>query len=203
MVTTDPDKHEQRLLLRLQRGDEEAFTQIYRRYKDSLGYRLYQLLKSETLTEEVLQDLFLKVWEHRSNIDPTLSFQAYLYRIATNLAYNLMHRASKERAILAKIIQGSTELYQHIEEQLFRKENEALLMLAIDRLPPQRKKVFIACKIEGKSYKEVANELNISAHTVNDHIQRAMQYLRTHISTSAGSYLMVAIWLMQSCLTPT
>lgn len=194
---------EQELLLQLQQGDQKAFTHLYRRYKDPLGYRLFQLLKNDALAEEVLQDLFLKVWEHRANIDPQQPFRAYLYRIAANLSYNLMNRASKERAILEQIIEGSTELYRHIEEQLFQKENEALLHAAIERLPSQRKKIFIACKIEGKSYKEVADELRISPHTVNDHIQKAMQYLRMHIAASAHSYLALAVLLTESCYALT
>lgn len=172
---------EVQLLLRLRDGDDLAFGQIYDRYKARLGYSLLRLLKSEVLAEELLQDVFMKVWEHRAAIDPTRSFRAYLYRIAENMAYDFFRRAAREKEILQEIIAANTELYTHVEESLLKKENIAFLERLLAQLPSQRKKIFVACKLEGKSYKEVAEEFGISTTTVNDHIQKAMECLKTNI----------------------
>ena len=174
-----PDEKE--LLRRLQLGDERAFTEIYGIHKDRIGYRLLRLLKSEALAEEILQDLFLKIWQTRASIDLSKSFKAYLYRIAENLVYDLFRKAAKEKELLEQIVSANTELYSHIEENLFQKENEYILHEALSMLPTRRKEVFIACKLEGKSYKQVAEELGISATTVNDHIQKASIFLKAHI----------------------
>lgn len=185
-----PDERE--LLKRLQLGDEKAFTEIYGLYKDRISYRLLRLLKSEALAEEILQDLFLKIWQNRGTIDPSRSFKSYLYRIAENMVYDLFRRAAKERELLDQILSANTELYTHIEENLFQKENEYILHEALALLPARRKEVFIACKLEGKSYKQVAEELGISATTVNDHIQKASVFLKARIP-SMMSVLMLLI----------
>lgn len=182
---------EQKLLKRLQLGDEEAFTDIYGIYKDRIGYRLLRLLKSEALAEEILQDLFLKVWQKRDTIDLTKSFKSYLYRIAENMVYDLFRRAAKEKELLDQILSANTELYTHIEENLFQKENEYILHEALSLLPARRKEVFIACKLEGKSYKQVADELGISATTVNDHIQKASVFLKTRIPSMMSVLLLL------------
>src|SRR5690606_5669835 len=119
------------------------------------GHSLLHLLKSDILVEEVLQDVFLKIWEQRASIDPTRSFKAYLYRIAENRVYDFFRKAAKERGILQEIIAANSELYTHVEEALLRKENSELLNDVLARLPYQRKRIFVACKLEGKSYKEV------------------------------------------------
>lgn len=117
---------ESELVERLRKGDPEAFAVLYRKYKVPLAYRILQLIKDEVFAEELLQELFVAVWEQRSQLDPSRSFNAYLYRIATNKTFNFMRRASKNREILLKIRRSSTELYQHIEERLYEKENEEL-----------------------------------------------------------------------------
>ncbi|HEY9560530.1 MAG TPA: RNA polymerase sigma-70 factor [Anseongella sp.] len=186
-----PDEKE--LLRRLQLGDEEAFTVIYGIYKDRIGYRLLRMLKSEALAEELLQDLFLKIWHNRYAIDPSKTFKAYLYRIAENMVYDLFRRASKEKELLARILSANAEFYTHIEESLFEKEDHNILHEAISQLPARRKEIFIACKLEGKSYKQVAEELGISATTVNDHIQKASIFLKARVPS------MLSVLLIWAC----
>ncbi len=186
------------MLLRLQRGDEQAFAWIYHAYKNPIGYKLLRLLKSETLVEEVMQDVFLKVWEHRASIAIDKSFKSYLYRISENMVIDLFRRARKEKSILDEIIAGNTELYTHIEEAIFKKEYASLLDQLIAQLPAQRKKIFIACKLEGKSYKQVAEEYGIATTTVNDHLQKAMHYLRSNLIIAQDALLIFIINLLLS-----
>ena len=184
---------EEHLLLQLKGGDSQAFRSIYDRYKDRLGHSLLRLMKSEELAEEVLQDIFLKIWEHRTSIDPSRPFKSYLFRIAENRVYDLFRRATKEAEILKEIIAANSELYTHVEEGLIEKENTAFLERLLSQLPNQRKRVFTACKLEEKSYQEVADELGISVNTVNDHVQKAMQYLRAHVHQDSALYFLILL----------
>src|SRR5690606_5278188 len=102
---------ERDLLCRLRDGDEEAFGVIFHRYKGPLTHRLLYLLKSETLTQDVLQDLFLKVWGQRSTIDIDKSFRSFLYRIAENMVFDLFRKVKKEKEIFHEILQASSEFY--------------------------------------------------------------------------------------------
>lgn len=192
------DVEERELLLKLQKGDHHAFNQIYDHYKIQLGLRILRMVKSTEIAEELLQDMFMRLWTNRENIDPSKSVKAYLYQIAKNMVIDLMRRASKEQHILQQIIQSSSEIYDHVEESLFRKENEAILQLAIDQLPPQRKKIFVHCKLEGMSYKEVAELYSISTSTVNDHIQKSTHLIREYLMKKPGLQLSVVLAILFS-----
>ena len=187
---------EKEMLRRLRQGDEKAFSWIYRTYKTPIAYRLLRLLKSETLVEEVLQNIFMNVWEHRTTIDADKSFRGYLYRMAQHKVIDLFRRAKKEKSILDEIVAANSELYTHIEEAVFRKENTYLLNQLISRLPARRREIFVACKLEGKSYQEVAEANGISTTTVNDHIQKAMQFLRNSLQFAPDAWLIVVINLL-------
>lgn len=193
---TKPVDKEREMLLRLRQGDEGAFAWIYHTYKNLIGYKLLRLLKSETLVEEMMQEVFLKVWEHRASIAIDKSFKSYLYRITENMVIDLFRRAKKEKSILDEIIAGNTELYTHIEEAIFKKEHANLLDQLITQLPARRKKIFIACKLEGKSYQQVAKEYGIATTTVNDHLQKAMHYLKSRLTVAQDALLVFIINLL-------
>lgn len=181
------------LLERLSQGDHLAFGQIYDRYKTELAIRILRLVKADELAEELLQDVFLKLWHNRAQLDTSQPVRAYLYAIARNLAIDLLRRAAKQQHIYDQIIHASTELYDHIERSIFQKENEAWLREAIDKLPPQRQKVFVQCKLEGKTYKEVAELYQISTTTVNDHIQKSTHFIREYLLKQPGFQLSVVL----------
>lgn len=189
MLTTD----ERELLTRLRKGDESAFVAIYDRYKDALAMRLLYLLKSDALAEEALQDLFLKVWDRRATIEPDKSFKAYLFRIAESITYDIFRKAKLQRNIFAKLVAANTGWYTHIEETIIDSENRGILEAMLQRLPSKRRKIFVACKLEGKCYKEVAREYGISTTTVNDHIQKATQYLKTYAKSLNGLQFSILI----------
>ncbi len=169
------------MLLLLKKSDEAAFKKIYELYSSRLSGYLLKLLKSETLVQEVLQDVFLKTWHNRQNIDTEKSFRSYLFRIAENLVYDLFRKAARDKKLKAEIISNASEYCEHVEEQMFAKENLHLLQNAVDALPPQRRQVFRLCKMEGKSYDEVNKLLGISTSTISDHIVKATKFLRAYL----------------------
>jgi RNA polymerase sigma factor (sigma-70 family) len=122
-----PEMREKELVQRLVEGDEYAFTQLYNSYKRKLAINLLQLLKSDELVEEVLQDLFLKIWTGRSSIDPDKSFQSFLFKVARNLVYDLFRRSARDQRLEAHLMSASSELYSHIEEDIYQKEHSKIL----------------------------------------------------------------------------
>jgi RNA polymerase sigma-70 factor (ECF subfamily) len=170
------DIDERALLLLLLEGDATAFESLYMRYAEKLSAQLFHLLKSWDEVEEALQQLFVKVWESRENIDPEKSFQAYLYRIASNIANDYYRKLSKDKKLATSLLQQITLLYhpEHLTTQI-RADEE--LMRTIEKLPPQRKTVFKLCKLEGKSYAEVSRMLSISEATIGDHIAKANRFI--------------------------
>ncbi|MCS4226506.1 RNA polymerase sigma factor [Sphingobacterium sp. BIGb0165] len=174
---------ESEMLLRLKAGDELALEELMSRYKGPLALSMSRLIKSREDIEELLQELFLRVWKNRDNLDPE-RYLAYLYKIAENLVYDRLRKAAREKRLSVDYFSHIIEAYSHIEEGIFDKELLAVLQRGIQQLPEQRRRVFELCKIEGKSYEEVSQLLSISVATVNSHITNAnasiKAYFRQH-----------------------
>ena len=194
----DTLQQEKEILLRLLQGDELAFEKIYRLYSPGLYGKLLKLLKSVPQTEEILQDVFLKIWEYRASIDPEKSFRAFLFKIAENKAYDFFRKAARDKKMEAELIALSTLNYMALEEFVADDEKSVLLENAINKLPPQRQQVFRLCKLEGKSYREVSELLGISLSTISDHIVKATKSVRDHLESSNRALLGLAIivWLI-------
>lgn len=173
-------------------GDEVAFEKLYHLYSSRLLAYLVKLLKSEDIACEVLQDVFIKVWHNRQNIDPEQSFRSYLFRIAENLVYDFFRKAARDKKLQAVLTNKACKEYSPVEERLCLKENHQLLQSAIDTLPPKRRQVFQLIKIEERSYEEVSRLLHISVSTINDHIVKATKSIRENL----GRYHITIIGLL-------
>jgi RNA polymerase sigma-19 factor, ECF subfamily len=176
-----PPYMEKELLMQLGNGQETSFDQIYRCYSARLYARLLKLVKNESLAREILQDAFVRLWEHRASIKGNTSLGPYLFRIAENRVCDFFRRAARDKRLEKQLMAAATERYDPVEKALWDKETHLILHKAIDALPAQRKRVFTLCKLEGKSYEEVSRDLGISTSTISDHIVKATRFLRDHL----------------------
>ncbi|MFI5129135.1 MAG: RNA polymerase sigma factor [Chitinophagales bacterium] len=153
--------------------------------------RLLKLVKSSSVAEEILQDVFLKLWEHRKSIDSERSFRSFLFKIAENKVYDFFRSVARDKKRAAELIVLSTTRYTEIEEFFLFDEKSVAVQRAIDTLPAQRQQVFRLCKLDGKSYKEVSELLGISLSTISDHIVKGKktirEYLKSHYKEIGGS----------------
>ena len=175
------------LLLRMAKGDEAAFTALYRHYSGPLYLNFVRMVKDEVIAEEIVQDLFSRIWQKRESISIEKNFSAYLYRSGYNLLMDFYRKVKRDKLLYEKFRQAATENYSHIEEVLHLKDSQALVSKALDTLPPQQRKVFELCRIEGHSYKEVAELLGISPNTVKEHFVKANQAIRKFITGNADT----------------
>jgi RNA polymerase sigma-70 factor (family 1) len=182
---------EEQLLLELRRGNQQAFSELYKRNRAWIYASIVKLVKSHEFATELLQDVFMKVWQHRERIDMDKHFRWYLLKIARNTVYDFFRKAAHQQHIREQLISASigSKSYNPIEDQLYFKEAQDKLEKALDKLPEKCRQVFVLCKIEGKSYNEVADILNISTATINNHIVKATRILREH-------------WSLTSAITP-
>jgi len=169
---------ENELLSRIKQGDVKAFEQIYNIYSPRLYANILKLVKSATITEELLQDTFQRIWEHRHDIDTGKSFKSYIFTIAKNLVCDYFNKASRQRVFERYLQAREEKLSVKIDQQLEEKESGLLLEKAVRQLPPQRKLVYTLCKLEGRSYDEVSNLLGISVSTISDHIVKATKSIK-------------------------
>ncbi|MGV3762962.1 RNA polymerase sigma factor [Parapedobacter sp.] len=198
MPSIDPIANEPELLARLKAGDDTAFDRLYHRYGNRIYGRLLKLTKSVEVSEELLQDVFMKVWEHRERIDPALSFKSYLFRIAERLISDYYRRAAKDRHVYDHLLQVGMAHEQPFDEerehQLYQRKLDCL-QDALGQLPRKCREVYTLCKIEGKSYREVASQLDMSTATISNHITKANKLIRSHLNIPA-----TAILILQYCL---
>ncbi len=176
------DIAEYKLLQDLRNGSQQALRKLMENYKLMLAKRILYILRSPEDTEELLQELFVRVWLNRGKINPEQPIKAYLFHIGQNLVFDRIRKLNREKRLIAayKDLQPS-EIYNHIEEQLYREENRMLFEQVIAKVPEQSRKVFTLCKIEGRSYDEVSKMLSISVATVNSHITKANRLLRSYL----------------------
>jgi RNA polymerase sigma-70 factor (family 1) len=186
-----PLHNEQQLLVKLAEGDEYAFEQLYLIYSPKIYKKILQLVKQVAVAEEILQDVFVKIWEKRETLDNEKSFKSFLYTIAKNLVIDLFRRAALDRQMLQNFIIENTELYYPFDNTDLNAESKAIIQKALDTLPPQRKKVYTLIKLEGKSYDEVAELLNISTSTINDHVVKATKAIKFYFEQNEN--LLIAL----------
>lgn len=189
------------MLLRLKAGDQLALEELMNRYKGPLALSMSRLIKSREDIEELLQELFLRVWKNRDNLD-TERYLGYLYKIAENLVYDRLRKAAREKRLSVDYFTHIIEAYSHIEEGIFGKELLEVLHRGIQQLPEQRRRVFELCKIEGKSYEEVSQLLSISVATVNSHITNANASIKAYFKQHPELASMVLIVFLFADIVP-
>ena len=189
------------MLLRLKAGDQLALEELMSRYKGPLALSMSRLIKSREDIEELLQELFLRVWKNRDNLD-TERYLGYLYKIAENLVYDRLRKAAREKRLSVDYFTHIIEAYSHIEEGIFDKELLAVLQRGIQQLPEQRRRVFELCKIEGKSYEEVSQLLSISVATVNSHITNANASIKAYFKQHPELASMVLLAFLFANISP-
>jgi RNA polymerase sigma factor (sigma-70 family) len=144
------------LLDQLRQGNERAFNSLYKLYFKPLYKKVFAMVKDEAIADELIQELFLKIWNRRTEINPFQSFDAWLYTITHNLVYDHFRRIAKDKRLTAQLMAHAADYYLHSDELLEMKESREMLMKAIETLSPQRRLVFTCCKLDGKSYEETS-----------------------------------------------
>lgn len=174
-------------------NDQAAFTKLFHKYNRRLFPFLLKIVKSQEMAEELIQNLFFKVWNRREKLTAVDSPQAYLYRMASNLAMDELKRIARQEQLLnePRVLELNSEWDNSTEETIYFNESKRLVDDAINSLPPQRQKIFRMSKIQGMNYDEIAEEMGISRNTVKNQLVAAVKYLKNHLGETAILLLML------------
>ncbi|MDB5111392.1 MAG: polymerase sigma-70 factor [Mucilaginibacter sp.] len=169
------------LLVKVAEGDERAFKELFDFYYNALGEYVFRLTNSIAISEEIVQDTFIKIWVKRETLAELKNFSNYLFIVCRNQTYDQLRKVSYKHNMQKKV------------EQYFQQESEVelaeapidqyriLIDNAVDRLPPQAKKVYLFSRHERLKYEEIAILLNISPETVKKHIQYAVNFIKKDV----------------------
>lgn len=171
---------EKELIILLKEGDEKAFTTLYRRYWSKV-YNFSRLYLSSILEiEEVVQEVFVKVWESRSLLREDDNFKGFLFVITRNLVFNQFRRSFNENAYKLTVL-SSIMPYYNLEEELTAADLQEFIEKMVKELPPRQQEVFNLSRNAHLTYKEISISLNISEKTVERHINEALKFLKKNI----------------------
>jgi len=181
-------------LLKIKEGDEFYFNLIFKRYRNQLFNYLYKVSKSKEIAEEIVLDVFLKLWHGRDAITEIKKLEAFLYSVAHNKAIDFF-RAAKRNPILQEAVWeaiADITTPESADTRLYQLNLEALIREAIDQLSPQRRKVFDLRQNEGLTYDEIAETLNLSTNTVRNHLAASVDFIREHLRKQNALLLLPA-----------
>lgn len=171
-------------------GDEEAFRLIFNTYRPRLYNYMLRLSKSQEAAEDIVQDVFLKIWQGREKLPAVEHFSGFLFQVARNQAYTIFQRRSKEVLILAALKNNDqTTASPNAEEHLAYREVQEFIRQATEKLTPQQKQVFLMSREQGMKHDEIARQLHITTRTVTNHISEALRFLKEEIRNN--SYMII------------
>jgi len=170
--------NEKLLVAELKNHNEKAFRKLFDIYYRDIYTFSLSLLKNIELAEENAQDVFLKIWLYRENLDLQQSFKSYLFTIARNQAFNFLNKAANDLVLREDIFYTSQKSHSQGDYSIREEDCKKLKKKAMKQLPPKRKQIFKMSRNEGKTYEEISQELGISVNTVKNQMSKALESMR-------------------------
>jgi RNA polymerase sigma-70 factor (family 1) len=182
--------NEKELLLRTAAGDQNAFSTLFYHYHQELAEYVYRLTRSLPMTEEIVQDTFIKLWMKKEQLSEVQDFRSWLFTISRNHTFNCLRdmarKAVQQRAWISQEIGQARDHADSIPqgEGPDREYYFTLIEEAVGRLSPQQQKIYLLSRRDGLKYEEIAERLQLSRNTVKRHMSLALHtivsYVRAH-----------------------
>jgi RNA polymerase sigma-70 factor (family 1) len=177
---------EPQLLQQAAGGSREAYAALYQHYLPKLYKYLYEINRSKEDTEEILQDIFLKLWEKKEELAKVKTLNSYLYRIARNKLMNLFDHQKVKRKAEDYLERHAGEPGDTSEDQYIYKQYSDVVQVAINSLPPKRRQVFEMSTQQELTHDQIAERLNISKSMVKKQLYAANHYVKEYLQLHAG-----------------
>ncbi len=188
--------NERRLFALIARGNEKAFRIVYDAYFTRLSAYVFKLCKSTYLTEEVLQEVFMKLWASRSVLNQVEVPEAYILCIAKNTAVDWLRKLARQTSLMTDLMAGIEEQSNAAENKMNGEALERLITKALSQLSGQKQQVFQLSKVEGLSHDEIASKLHLSKSTVKNHLSETVRWLRARVHSGIPSEMLLFVVLL-------
>lgn len=183
-----------KLIVLLRANDMQAFDTLYFKYHSAIYRNILKLVKDDETAENILQEVFMQLWEKRLTLDENRNIPGWLFTVSYNKSIDYLKRAAKENLFINELEKISVE---EDNDAVVKEYRLRLLEDAMARLSPQKKSVLMMCKLQGRSYEETARELNISKHTVKEYLTLAVRSVKDHmLSDPYGKFLTFLIFFL-------
>ena len=175
-------------------GDRKAYEKIYRKYGPKLFAFAYKLIQDKDEANDIVQEVFLKLWDKKHLINPELDFDQYLFKITKNLVFN----KAKQRAyqFAANHYLSSKPCSENFTaNEIYYNEVALVLDQAYNELPPMRKQVFTLSRLEGLNNQEIAQKLQTSKSNIENHLNKAIREIKKKLKIFKIIYLLITAFL--------
>jgi|SaaInl6LU_22_DNA_1037377.scaffolds.fasta_scaffold01589_5 RNA polymerase sigma-70 factor (family 1) len=169
------------LVLELKKGNEKAFRVLYDRYQKKVYHYILQFVKSTDISEELAQEVFIKVWLKRKELNENKEFASFLFVMTRNMIYDHLRKTASRNSFIKTYYEFKELINNRTSDDIQFKEYEKLLNQIIEELPEQKQKIYILSRKEGKSNQEIAEVLGISPKTVKNNLWEVLKIIRCQL----------------------
>lgn len=184
------------LQMEIASGNEAAFKIFFEKHRSKLYNYLFSIVKSKEIAEEIVVDVFMKIWVGRELMPDIQNMDAFLHKVAYNKALDFLRMASRN-AGLQKLVRREmeNEKEKQADHKMLEQECNQIIHEAIQKLSPQRHIVFTLSRMHGLSYDEIAQKLNLSRNTVRNTMAETLRSIRTFLRTNEMGQIILIILL--------
>ena len=187
-------KNESELILSLKDGNSESFEKLYQLYADKVFGLSFLLLKDTGWSEDVVQEVFVKIWNSRSSLEEEKSLWSFIYVLTKRSSLNKLRDIQKFDSQFEYLWENISILNDCSHEKLIAKELQARVEELLNGLPERQREVFRMSRMEGYSYQEIGERLNISPNTVKNHMIQALKTIKSQLKHI--DYLLLLFFLI-------
>ncbi|NLR57627.1 RNA polymerase sigma-70 factor [Chitinophaga polysaccharea] len=186
--------NERELLLSLAQGEDHAFASVFHHYRHRIYAIAFRLLGSASQAEDVVQDIFLKMWLKRGELHEISHFKAYLFTVTRNHIFTSLKLMARQQLAASEL--SATAVNEIKDAAIIHKEYEQILQRAIAQLSPQQELIYKLSKEEGLKRNEIADRLQLSPETIKVHLANAMRSIRAFCMARMDlNTFLVIMWL--------
>ncbi len=178
---SDTDFLETSWVVELKNDSQVAFEKLYHKYNKKLYYFALSYLDDNVEAEEVVQAVFVRLWENRSTLNETLSVKCFIYKSTVNACYNFLKKKVIRNRYFEREMKGMNENDEHAYDEIFYKDLKQQIDSIVSSLPPRQQNIFYLSRFEGLSHSDIASRLNLSVRTVENQIYRALCIIKDNI----------------------
>ena len=190
------DKQDRELVELLMGSSQAAFGELYARFRERLMYSCKQYMRNEADSEDIVHDIFLKLWEIRHFLNPELSFSGYLQTITQNYTLKKLRHFDVHSRFTRNMLMNEIDSTNETEDTVINNDYAKLLDELIETLPPKQKEVFRLSRIEGHTYKEISELLQISIENVRKHASLALKKIKDQLLQHTDIHFQMVIFFL-------
>jgi len=194
MKQLDEPSREQ-LLEKVLMGDGAAFNEIYHRYRLKVHGYAYRFTRCREEAEELTQDVFVRLWENRSKIDPAKNFDAFLYTLIRNNFLEALRKKARATAFRIETIRDEP-FCNSVDDYIGFKECQHVSGHAIENLSPQVRVAYLLSREQGRSHEEISMQMGISKNTVSNHLKQSLKIFRKCFKVYSPETILSLIFLL-------